>query len=120
MDIHEVTNQQFLDFVNETGYITTAEKPINWNELKKQLPPNTPKPSKEFLLPGSLVFTKTKGPVSLLNESKWWSWVQGASWKHPEGPGSDIKNKMNLFSKNLFREDTKNDNQINFEHKITL
>ena len=95
MDIHEVTNQQFLDFVNATWYITTAEKPINWNELKKQLPPNTPKPSKEFLLPGSLVFTKTKGPVSLLNESKWWSWVQGANWKHPEGPNSDIKNKMN-------------------------
>ena len=42
MDVHEVTNQQFLDFVNATGYITTAEKPLNWNELKKQLPKNTP------------------------------------------------------------------------------
>ncbi|MEC7127219.1 MAG: formylglycine-generating enzyme family protein, partial [Bacteroidota bacterium] len=39
MDVHEVTNKQFAKFVEETGYITVAEKYIDWNELKNQLPP---------------------------------------------------------------------------------
>ena len=38
MDQYEVTNLQFLEFVNETGYITTAEKMISWAEMEKQLP----------------------------------------------------------------------------------
>ena len=42
MDAHEVTNYEFKKFVQETGYITVAEKHIDWNDLKKQLPPNTP------------------------------------------------------------------------------
>ena len=44
MDKTEVTNDQFALFVNATGYVTTAEKIPDWNELKKELPPDTPKP----------------------------------------------------------------------------
>ena len=43
MDEHEVTNKQFLEFVSETGYITVAERRINWKKLAKGIPPGTPK-----------------------------------------------------------------------------
>lgn len=86
----EVTNAQFAAFVEATGYITTAERPVDWEELKKQVPPGTPKPSDEALAPGSLVFTPPMRPVSLADFTQWWSWVHGASWRCPEGPGSTI------------------------------
>jgi sulfatase modifying factor 1 len=53
MDIHEVTNAQFAAFVAETGYITTAEKAVDWEDLKKELPPGTPKPDESLLAPAS-------------------------------------------------------------------
>lgn len=94
IDATEVTNKQFSEFVKATGYITTAEKPVNWEELKKQLPAGTAKPPAEQLVPSSLVFRQTN--TSNLNDySQWWSWVAGASWKHPQGPGSDIVGKEN-------------------------
>ena len=37
IDTHEVTNKQFRAFVEATNYITTAEKPIDWDEIKKEL-----------------------------------------------------------------------------------
>jgi formylglycine-generating enzyme required for sulfatase activity len=37
MDAHEVTNAEFREFVQATGYITIAERPIDWEELKKQV-----------------------------------------------------------------------------------
>jgi hypothetical protein len=61
MDETEVTNAQFTKFVNETGYITVAERKIDWEELKKQLPPDTPKLPEEELVPGSLVLTVPVG-----------------------------------------------------------
>ena len=58
IDATEVTNDQFQKFVNETGYITIAERQIDWNEMKKNLPINTPKPHDSLLQPGSLIFNK--------------------------------------------------------------
>ena len=64
MDVTEVTNAQFAKFVAATGYVTTAEKDINWEDLKKQLPSDTPKPEPETLKAASLVFVPTEGEVS--------------------------------------------------------
>lgn len=94
MDRTEVTNRQFEEFVKETGYLTTAEKDIDWEEIKKQLPPGTPQPDPSALKAGSLVFRSTNGPVNLQDYSQWWTWVPGANWRNPEGPGSDITDKM--------------------------
>jgi formylglycine-generating enzyme len=93
MDATEVTNAQFQAFVDATGYVTVAERKPDWEELKKTLPPGTPKPDESLLVPASLVFKATSGPVDLVDYSQWWSWKEGASWRHPQGPGSDLKGK---------------------------
>ncbi len=95
MDATEVTNAQFRTFVNATGYITTAEKKPDWDQLKKQLPPGTPKPDDLVLSPGSLTFSPPPYSVSLDDYSQWWTWTNGADWKHPGGPGSTIDGKDN-------------------------
>ena len=96
MDVTEVTNAQFAKFVAATGYITTAEKDINWEDLKKQLPSDTPKPEPETLKAASLVFVPTESEVSLQDYSQWWSWSHGANWNHPQGKDSDIVGKENF------------------------
>lgn len=95
MDATEVTNAMFMKFVKATGYITTAERAPDWEELKKQLPPGTPKPADSLLVAASLVFTPPNKPVQLNDVSQWWQWVKGANWKHPQGPNSSIKGKEN-------------------------
>src|ERR1700742_4102549 len=81
MDRHVVTNEQFARFVAETGYVTVAERPLN--------PADYPGAPAENLVPGSMVFHKTKGRVDLRNYANWWRWTPGASWRHLHGP-SDL------------------------------
>ncbi len=94
MDKTEVTNAQFAAFVQATGYITTAEKTPDWDQLKKQLPPGTPKPDESLLVAAALVFTPPGHPIALDDYSQWWAWKKGANWRHPQGPGSDLKGKQ--------------------------
>lgn len=96
MDATEVTNAMFMQFVKATSYKTTAERTPDWEELKKQLPPGTPKPADSLLVAASLVFTPPLQPIQLNDVSQWWQWVKGADWRHPQGAGSSIKGKENL------------------------
>lgn len=91
IDITEVTNKQFKAFVNATNFITVAERPIDWNAMKKELPAGTPKPHDSILQPGSLIFNKNVNSVANMhNYGQWWTWKIGANWKHPQGPESSI------------------------------
>jgi sulfatase modifying factor 1 len=82
---HTVTNAEYSKFVRQTGYVTVAERPPS--------PADFPGAPPENLVPGSVVFHMTPGPVDLRDFSQWWSWVPGTSWKHPNGPGSSIDSK---------------------------
>jgi formylglycine-generating enzyme len=93
IDETPVTNGQFAKFMKATRYVTTAERKPDWEELKKQLPRGTPKPDAAMLVPGSLVYTPPSQPVPLDDMANWWRWVPGASWSHPEGPGTDIRGR---------------------------
>jgi len=93
MDGTEVTNAQFRRFVEAASYLTTAERSPDVDAILSQMPPGTPPPPKEKLVPGSLVFRKTDGPVDLRDYSRWWKWTPGACWKHPEGPGSTTEGR---------------------------
>ncbi len=77
-----VTNTQFAEFVDATVYLTVAERPLD--------PAAYPDAPAENLQPGSMVFTRTQGPVDLRHLNLWWTWTPGASWRHPVGPLSSI------------------------------
>ncbi|MFD2033334.1 formylglycine-generating enzyme family protein [Belliella marina] len=105
MDETEVTNAQFGKFVEETGYVTVAEREVKWEDLKKQLPKGTPKPDDSYFQPGALVFTPPAEPVSVYDPNMWWAWIVGASWKYPQGPESSIEDKMDHPVVNIAYED---------------
>ena len=90
MDTQHVTNAQFRRFVEATGYVTTAERQPDWATIAPQLPPGTPAPPREALVPGAMVFVGTPDPVATADPARWWRFVPGASWRHPQGPGSSI------------------------------
>lgn len=86
VDRHPVSNAEFAAFVDETGYITVAERPLD--------PADFPGADPADLVPGGLVFTPTTGPVDLRNWRQWWRWAAGASWLHPFGPESTIDDRL--------------------------
>lgn len=91
----EVTNHEYAQFVDATNYITIAEQAVDWEQLKKQVPAGTPKPAPENLVAGSMVFQIPVRVEGTSEYSQWWTWVPGASWKCPEGPGSTLTDRMN-------------------------
>ena len=95
MDTTHVTNDQFAQFVKETNYKTTAEQVPDWETIRVQLPPGTPKPPASVFVPGAMVFVGTKAKVNLNDYSQWWAYVPDANWRHPSGPKSDIDGKGN-------------------------
>src|SRR4029079_9736821 len=96
IDAHDVTNAEFRKVLEATHYLTTAEKPVDWEELKKQVAPGTPKPADEMLKPGSPLVTPPDHAVELADFSQWWQWKSGANWQHPAGPDSSIEGKDDL------------------------
>jgi sulfatase modifying factor 1 len=85
MDKTVVTNAQFAAFVKATGYVTIAEQTPKAEDF-----PGAPP---EVLVPGSVVFAPPKTPVPLDNYLQWWTYIKGANWRHPAGPGSDVKGR---------------------------
>jgi formylglycine-generating enzyme len=85
MDRTTVTNDQFAEFVSATGYVTLAERP----PTAEQFPTAPP----ENLVAGSVVFAAPSRPVALDDHLQWWSYIKGASWRHPLGPESGITGK---------------------------
>ena len=83
---HPVTNAQFAEFVADTGYVTVAEQTPD--------PALYPGAAPQDLVPGSLVFRPTSGPVDLRDWRQWWDWVPGANWRHPFGPDSGIEDRL--------------------------
>jgi formylglycine-generating enzyme required for sulfatase activity len=85
IDTHAVTAAEFRRFVRATGYVTVAERPLD--------PADYPEADPDLLVPGSLVFRRSGGPVDLRDHRNWWEYVPGACWRRPSGPGSTINGR---------------------------
>ena len=88
MDQHEVTNAQFSKFVEATDYVTIAEQ----TPKEEWFPPGFPK---DQMLIGSAVFVAPNDVNNMRDMTQWWQFIEDANWRHPYGPASNIKNKMN-------------------------
>ena len=90
------------------------------DEILRQSPPGTPPPPKASLVPGSLVFTPTKGSVDLKDFSQWWKWTPGACWNHPEGPGSNLEGMFTEMGKKDFEMSLANARAFNDKYFRTI
>lgn len=79
LDETEVTNAQFRAFVDATGYVTIAERPVDVEELMRLAGPDAKRPSDEELAPGALVLDPS------MANGWWWKWQPGACWRTPDG-----------------------------------
>ncbi len=87
MDRHAVTNEDFLQFVENTGHVTLAERAASAEDYPDAKP--------QLLAPSSVMFRKADGPVDLRNPYNWWTYVAGADWRHPRGPESSLRGLWN-------------------------
>lgn len=85
IDAHPVTNAEFARFVEATGYVTVAERVPD--------PTDYPGIDPSLLVPGSLVFRQPRRPVPLHDPRAWWTYLPGACWRAPEGPGSTVEGR---------------------------
>jgi formylglycine-generating enzyme required for sulfatase activity len=85
IDTRPVTVAEFRRFVKQTGYVTVAEQGPD--------PAPYPGADPELLVPGSLVFRQAAGPVDMREIRNWWHYLPGACWRHPEGPGSNVRGR---------------------------
>lgn len=85
MDEAPVTAGEYRRFVRQTGYVTVAERPLD--------PELYPDADPELLVPGSLVFRKSAGPVDLGDVRSWWEYIPGAYWKRPGGPKTSVNGR---------------------------
>jgi formylglycine-generating enzyme required for sulfatase activity len=86
IDRYPVTNAEFSSFVDETGYVTVAERIPDARDYPGAQP--------EMLVPASVVFRRPDARVDLKNHFNWWTYIPCASWRHPEGPRSAVDSKM--------------------------
>ena len=98
MDETEVTNAQFLEFVEATGYVTVAEKKPKREDFVGQMPDVSVIPE-ENLVAGSICFDANYNRETLRKDTPlWpyqiWAYVKEANWRKPNGPDSSIEDIM--------------------------
>jgi formylglycine-generating enzyme required for sulfatase activity len=86
MDRTEVTNAQFARFVQASGYVTVAERPVDAARHGPGMPA-------ELLRPGALVFSPPDRLSAGMDANAWWRYVPGAHWRQPGGPGTDLQGR---------------------------
>jgi formylglycine-generating enzyme required for sulfatase activity len=95
MDEAEVTNRQFAEFADATGYVTLAEKPPSVEALRRTPGYENAEIKPEFNKAGSICYRR---PAGELDEAQgaynWWTYIPGANWRHPDGPESDIADRL--------------------------
>ena len=97
MDSTEVTNRQFKEFVDETGYVTLPERKPELRSIQEGSGLENIEILDEFNQPGSICSLQLNSRDDIDPEKgaySWWQYMPGADWRHPEGPDSNIDDRM--------------------------